>query len=120
MRTLLTLALPALLLAAPANAQGWPQTATGREAEAGDLGPLANLVGTSIVYRHQPGTVGTVRQIVTGDEGRPKLVVALRDSGRQVILDPAEIDRRGSRIQLMLDPEQVAGLPGYPGGMPGQ
>lgn len=120
MRILLTLALPALLLAAPVNAQGWPQAATGREAEAGDLGPLANLVGTSIVYRHQPGTVGIIRQIVTGDQGRPKLVVALADGGRQVILDPAEIDRRGTRIQLMLDPGQIPGLPGYPGGMSGQ
>lgn len=121
MRALLTLALPALLLAVPVQAQTQSQTqyqdrtTTGREAEAGDLGPARALVGKAVVHRYQGGTVGTIREVVTGDDGRQKLVVALRDGGRQVVLDTSEVDRRGNRIQLMLDPEQVAGLPDYQG-----
>ncbi len=125
MRTLLTLALPALLLAAaPAQAQmqsqardsmssGSGRTNPSREAEAGDLGPARSLIGKTVVHRYQGGAVGTIRDVVTGDDGRQKLVVALRGSQRQVVLDTAEVDRRGNRIRLMLDPEQVAGLPDY-------
>ena len=117
MRTILTLALPALLLlavpAAQAQTRSQDRMTTGREAEAGDLGPARSLIGKTIVHRYQGGTVGTIREVVTGEDGKQKLVVDLRGSQRQVMLDTSEVDRRGNRIQLMLDPEQVAGLPDY-------
>lgn len=128
MRTLSTLVLPALLLlAVPAHAQTQSSTnrmSTGsgtvnpaREVDAGDLGPARSLIGKPIVYRYKGGTVGTIRDVVPGDDGRQKLVVDLKDGHRQVMLDSSEVDRRGNRIQLMIDPEQVAGLPNYQGGM---
>ena len=127
MRTLLTLALPAaLLLAVPAHAQMQSQYgasgATGagsgtvnpaREVEASDIAPTRNLIGKSVVHRHQGGTAGTIRDVVTGDDGRPKLVMETRDTRRNVVLDLSEVRRRGNAIQLMLDPEQVATLLDY-------
>ena len=127
MRTLLMLALPAaLLLAAPAEAQMQSQssdrTATGsgmtnpsREVDASDVTPSRTLIGKPIMYRFQSGSAGTIRDVVTGDDGRPKLVMETRDTHRQVVLDLSEVRRRGNGVQLMIEPEQVAGLPEYQG-----
>ncbi|WP_448188933.1 hypothetical protein [Azospirillum sp. sgz301742] len=127
MRTLLTLALPVvLLLSTPALAQMQSQsrdrTSTGsgmtnpsREVDASDVTPSRNLIGKPITYRYQGGTAGTIRDVVTGDDGRPKLVMETRDTRRQVVLDLSEVRRRGNGVQLMIDPEQVAGLPDFQG-----
>jgi len=124
MRAILTLTLPALLLlAAPAGAQTSSRTdqmSTGsgrvdprREVEASDVVPSRNLIGKPITYRHQGGSAGTIRDFVTGEDGRQKIVMDVRGSGRNVVLDMSEVRRRGNGVQLMIDPEQVAGLPDY-------
>jgi len=124
MRTILTLALPALLLvAAPAGAQtssGSDQMSTGsgrvdprREVDASDVVPSRNLIGKPITYRYQGGTAGTIRDFVTGDDGRQKIVMDVRGTGRHVVLDMSEVRRRGNGVQLMIEPEQIAGLPDY-------
>ncbi|PWC37358.1 hypothetical protein [Azospirillum sp. TSO22-1] len=124
MRTILTLTLPALLLlAAPAGAQTASrsdQMSTGsgrvdprREVDASDVVPSRALIGKPVTYRYKGGTAGTIRDFVTGDDGRQKIVMDVKGSGRHVVLDTSEVRRQGNGVQLMIDPEQVAELPDY-------
>ncbi|WP_431858965.1 hypothetical protein [Azospirillum sp.] len=124
MRTILTLTLPALLLlAAPAGAQtssrsdqmsvGSGRVDPRREVDASDVRPSRNLIGKPITFRHQGGTAGTIRDFVTGEDGRQKIVMDVKGTGRHVVLDMSEVRRQGNGVQLMIDPEQVAGLPDY-------
>lgn len=124
MRTILTLALPALLLlAAPAGAQtasrsdqmsaGSGRVDPRREVEDRDIAPSRALIGKPVTYRFQGGSAGTIRDFVTGDDGRQKIVMDVKGSGRHVVLDMSEVRRQGNGVQLMIDPEQVAGLPDY-------
>jgi len=116
MRAILAAATAAFLLSAtavpaqqgrtgndPANPDHW------------DVVPTTELIGKTVMHRYENRPVGTVRSIVNGEGGTPMLAVRLAEGDRTVLLGPADVERRGERIQLMLEPERLAGLPNYTG-----
>ncbi|HYH18801.1 MAG TPA: hypothetical protein VD995_09280 [Azospirillum sp.] len=117
MRAILAAAATALLLAnAPASAQQGRSAANDPANPANwDVTPTTELIGKTVMHRFENRPVGTVRSIVRGDDGTPMLAVRLAEGNRTVLLGPADVERRGERIQLMLEPERLAAQPDYTG-----
>lgn len=117
MRAILAAATAALLLStAPVPAQqGRSATNDPSNPANWDVAPTSELIGKPVMHRFENRPVGTVRSIVRGDDGTPMIAVRLADGDRTVLLGSADVERRGERIQLMLEPERLAALPDYTG-----
>lgn len=134
MRTLLTAAVPTLLLLATVATAGQAQTMdpsrsgtmdpsrsgtmdpsrSGLRAEteidtgARDLVPSRDLIGKRVVHRHGGPVAGTIQSVVTGPEGQPVIGMKVANSDRTLMLGPSDFERRGNSLVLMLDQTEVA------------
>jgi hypothetical protein len=111
------LAAAAILLSVTAaSAQQGPSAVNSPPApDDWSVAPTSDLIGQTVMHRFENRPVGTVRSIVRGDGGMPKIAVRLAEGGRTVLIGPEDVERRGERIQLMLEPERLATLPDYAG-----